>query len=213
MVFWHKGQTLIGSHLCLFGRCLSGRPGRVFFFAIILLLVFTGCSSGPSKDDPENPANLPPKEPIVLRVSGYAAMSVPMDKSTLRERLLTMRASKLDAYRAMAEQLYGASLYGNSQVDQMILKSDQFKTLVDTTIRGARVVDVKELQDGGYETVLELTLSPDFDRCVSLVNQFRFEDECRVPMPMGEGFSDAGDVPARTAPSLYSITADKPLGE
>lgn len=155
-----------------------------------------------------------PQPPIVLRVSGYAALPVPVEKSNLQERLMAMRASKLDAYRAMAEQLYGTTVYGNSRVDQLMLQSDQLRSLVDTTIRGAKVVDVKELVGGGYETVLELELSPDFGKCLSLSNQFRFDEECRMPMPSGEGLSDSVASPgSRAGAPLYSIAADKPRGE
>ena len=135
-------------------------------------------------------------------------------KSNLQERLMAMRASKLDAYRAMAEQLYGTTVYGNSRVDHLMLQSDQLRSLVDTTIRGAKVVDVKELVGGGYETVLELELSPDFGKCLSLSNQFRFDEECRMPMPSGEGLSDSVASPgSRAGAPLYSIAADKPRGE
>ncbi|MBK8973989.1 MAG: LPP20 family lipoprotein [Hahellaceae bacterium] len=155
-----------------------------------------------------------PQPPIVLRVSGYAALPVPVEKSNLQERLMAMRASKLDAYRAMAEQLYGTTVYGNSRVDQLMLQSDQLKSLVDTTIRGAKVVDVKELVGGGYETVLELELSPDFSKCLSRSNQFLYEDECRTPMPSGEGLDDRVVTPTgRPSSPLYSIAADKPYGE
>jgi hypothetical protein len=205
MVFWYWLWPHRVSSGKLLRHWLPGAAGCIMLF-------MTACSSWQANSDTQQ-ATAIPSQPIVLRVSGYAAMTVAPDKVTLQHRLLAMRASKLDAYRTLAEQLYGASVYGDSQVDKMVLTSDRYKTLVDTSVRGARVVEVKELQEGGYETILELQLKPDFNRCLSLVNQFRFDDECRVPMPMGEDFSAADAPPVRTSGSLYSIAADMPKGE
>ena len=191
----------------------SGGQWLVLGLAVWLAALISGCTTRMSADERVASQEGPPGEPIVLRVSGYAALSLSADQSTLGDRLLAMRASKLDAYRALAEQLYGTAVFGDSTVDGLHLHSDRFKTLIDTSIRGARVVDVRELQGGGYETVLELQLDAHFSYCLSLVNQFRFDEECRPPLPMGSDISASGPAPGRQPPVMYSIAADAPKGE
>jgi hypothetical protein len=70
-----------------------------------------------------------------------------------------MRAARLDAYRAMAEQVYGLRVEGGSTVGSLALKDDSFKVYIDAFIRGARVTNVAQREDGSYETTVEM----DFD--------------------------------------------------
>jgi hypothetical protein len=70
-----------------------------------------------------------------------------------------MRAARLDAYRAMAEQVYGLRVEGGSTVGSLALKDDSFKVYIDAFIRGARVTNVAQREDGTYETTVEM----DFD--------------------------------------------------
>lgn len=186
-------------------------PFKMILASPLFLLMVLGLAACAHRPPPEEAVLVPPPQPVMVRASGYAALPVALEQSTLQQRLLAMRASRLDAYRNLAEQIYGTAVFGQSRVDDLTLKGDRFRTLVDTTVRGAQVVDVRELKDGGYETVLEVALNADFQRCLSLVNQFRFDEECRLPMPMGEDFSEAA-VPAVVV-RPYALAADRPLGE
>ena len=76
-----------------------------------------------------------------------------------QRKLLAMRAARLDAYRAMAEQVYGLRIEGGSTVGSLALKDDSFKVYIDAFIRGARVTNVAQRDDGTYETTVEM----DFD--------------------------------------------------
>lgn len=73
-----------------------------------------------------------------------------------------MRASKLDAYRALVEQIYGVRVVGNSTVSAMAAQNDSFRVYVDAFVRGSRVVSVTPMADGNYETVLEIDLDQGF---------------------------------------------------
>jgi hypothetical protein len=75
---------------------------------------------------------------------------------------MAMRASKLDAYRALAEHVYGIRVTGNSTVSSMMAQNDSFRVYVDSYVRGAKVVSVTPMADGNYETVLEIELDQDF---------------------------------------------------
>jgi outer membrane lipoprotein SlyB len=98
--------------------------------------------------------------PSVVRVSavGYGSTSSQSDLTTGQKKLLGMRASKIDAYRSMAEQIAGLHLTSNTTVGDMMSKSDSIRTSVDAYIRGARVVEVSPMSDGNYQTMLEIDL-------------------------------------------------------
>ena len=102
---------------------------------------------------------------VTLSATGYAAVNNTVcvgqceRVSTAQRKLLAMRASRLDAYRAMAEQVYGLRIEGGSTVASLALKDDSFKVYIDAFIRGARVSHVAQREDGTYETTVEM----DFD--------------------------------------------------
>lgn len=91
---------------------------------------------------------------------GYGAMSNYEGYTPGQKRLMAMRASRLDAYRALAEQIYGVHIAGNTTVAAMTLQNDSFRAYVDATIRGARIVSITPMADGNYETVVEVMVDP-----------------------------------------------------
>ncbi|XZG70160.1 LPP20 family lipoprotein [Chitinibacteraceae bacterium HSL-7] len=96
--------------------------------------------------------------PTVLTATGYGAPPSDTRLNDAQKRLAAMRASKLDAYRALAEQLDGVRLSSVSSVNQHVLSSDVMQARTSALIRGARVVNSMAADDGGYMTTLELTL-------------------------------------------------------
>ena len=137
--------------------------------------------------DPKTGQMLPPKPqpPIIVRVTGYGLYDADKKKGKKgapAERLLAMRASRLDAYRNLAERVYGFSVTGGSKVKDFALQHDEFAARVDTVVRGARVVSISENPETGIETVLELELPADFKRCLNRVNNFRYRADCLRPI-------------------------------
>lgn len=96
---------------------------------------------------------------IKLSAVGYGAASSADGHTPGQKRLLAMRASRLDAYRALAEQVYGVRLTGNTTVSSLMSQNDGFRAYIDAYLRGARVVSVTPMADGNYETTIEI----DFD--------------------------------------------------
>lgn len=143
-------------------------------------------------------------EPITVRVSGYGTYEdAAKDRLNTRKRLLARRASQLDAYRNLAERVYGTVIYGSSTVNDFVMRNDMFRTYVDSYIRGARMVAVNEHSDGVIETVMELKLEPRFRACVSHVEDARVQELCPIPMPQGD--DSVGDVQSRGVDSLYYL--------
>jgi len=93
---------------------------------------------------------------------GYGNSSSSDGYTPGQKRLMAMRASKLDAYRALAEQVQGVRVNGNSTVAAMMAQVDSFRVYVDAYLRGVQVVTVTPMEDGNYETTVELTLDDQF---------------------------------------------------
>jgi len=105
--------------------------------------------------------DLTPKE-VKITAVGYGASSSFEGYTPGQKRLMAMRSSKLDAYRALAEQVQGVRVNGNSTVSAMMAQVDSFRVLVDAYLRGAKVITVTPMNEGNYETTMELTLDSRF---------------------------------------------------
>jgi hypothetical protein len=103
-----------------------------------------------------------PFEPIKVRVTGSGAAPVSRSLSASQRKLLSIRAAKLDAFRAVAEQVQGMKLVGNSSVANMTSVSDSFRTYVDAFLRGVNIVSTSMQPDGSSEVVAEIVLDKNF---------------------------------------------------
>jgi hypothetical protein len=91
-----------------------------------------------------------------LVATGYAVISVQNHKNPAQQRLLAIRASKLDAYRSLTEQVYGQQLDASTTVADMTIMSDTFRAKVEGVIYGATMVSITPVGDDTYETTLSL---------------------------------------------------------
>lgn len=105
---------------------------------------------------------MPPKKTIMA--VGYGTVE-PNRYSSVQRRLMGMRASKVEAFRALAEQIYGVHVNSNTTVENMAAKYDSIRSYVDAIIRGARVKRITAIDADTYETVLEVDLTPQFYEC------------------------------------------------
>ena len=143
-------------------------------------LTMAGCASGPSmngnvppivKADPKMEAELeaakaPPSPSGLVQsmierrqsmtATGYAVVSVQNHRLPAQQRLLAIRASKLDAYRALTEQVYGQYLDATTTVADMVVQSDSFRAKVEGVIYGATLVSITPVGDDTYETTMAL---------------------------------------------------------
>lgn len=124
-------------------------------------LTLTACTSiplFPFKDAEPKASMLTPlvekRETIVA--TGYAVISIQNHKNPSQQRLLAIRASKLDAYRSLTEQVYGQQLDATTTVADMTVMSDTFRTKVEGVIYGAVLVSITPVGDDTYETTLSL---------------------------------------------------------
>lgn len=177
-----------------------------WIFVSVLALVVAACApvgayQGNNRSAENNTRTF---EPITVRVSGFGTYEdAAKGRLNTRKRLLARRASQLDAYRNLAERVYGTVIYGSSTVNDFVLSNDTFRTYVDSYIRGAKMVAVNEHSDGVVETVMELKLEPRFRACVSKVAHDEVQDLCPIPMPRTN--DSVGDVESKSVDSLYYL--------
>ncbi len=149
---------------------------RATFWALVATaLLTTACALPPAKNaksaeqmKAEESANMitPMTEKReTLVATGYAVISIQNHRNASQQRLLAIRASKLDAYRALTEQVYGQQLDANTTIADMTVMSDTFRARVEGVVYGAVLVSITPVGDDTYETTLSL------DR--SIVNDLR----------------------------------------
>lgn len=95
----------------------------------------------------------------ILTATGYAVIAVQNHRNPAQQRLMAIRASKLDAYRSLTEQVYGHYLDATTTVADLTVQSDSFRSRVEGVIYGATVVSITPVGDDTYETTLSLDRS------------------------------------------------------
>jgi len=103
-------------------------------------------------------------KPELIKISGvgYGAESTFEGYTPGQRRLMAIRSAKLDAYRSLAEQLYGIKIDSNTSVATLTAQNDSFRARVNALVRGARIVSITPMSDNNYETVLEVYVDKSF---------------------------------------------------
>ncbi|ELP5730003.1 flagellar assembly lipoprotein FlgP [Vibrio vulnificus] len=93
----------------------------------------------------------------MLVAVGYASISEQTGRTDEEKRVRAMRASKIDAYRELAEQVYGMRVSGRAHLEDQRLGVENTSGAVDGVIRGAEVVRSYPVGDS-YVTELRLDI-------------------------------------------------------
>ncbi len=91
-----------------------------------------------------------------ILATGYAVISVQPHDNPAQQRILSIRASKLDAYRSLIEQVYGQYLDANTTVGQLVVENDTFRARVQGVIYGAHLVSITPVGEDTYEVTMSL---------------------------------------------------------
>ncbi|PKF62776.1 hypothetical protein CW745_04965 [Psychromonas sp. psych-6C06] len=119
--------------------------------ALLAICLLSACSSNSHNSDTQSQANY---EHSFYSV-GYAPIEIQSGDSFDVKMLNAIKASKLEAYKEMAEQIYGVLLSADNRVEGAMLKEDKIKAKVKGLVKGARVV--KSYHEGDFY-ITELTL-------------------------------------------------------
>ena len=87
---------------------------------------------------------------------GYAVINVQPGSSVEEKRLMAIKASKLEAYKSLAEQIYGQYLESRGTLSNQKFSDEEITSRVEGLIVGARVLSIKPISNDSYETVLEI---------------------------------------------------------
>ncbi|WP_199612033.1 LPP20 family lipoprotein [Flocculibacter collagenilyticus] len=123
--------------------------------AVVLTVGLSGCAQFFDKHiewEYEEPKNFP-----IIRAVGFAPISLQKGESQQLKVLMAIRASKLDAYRELAEQVYGQQISSSSSMQNLVSRNDNLKTKVNGLIKGAKVIKTYAVGDT-YATELELDM-------------------------------------------------------
>jgi hypothetical protein len=128
-----------------------------------MLFVFSiaGCSSFINKQVEWEYVE-PDDYPVITAV-GYAPIAAQPGNSLSSKSLKAIKASKLDAYRELAEQVFGQKIDGNQQLSNMILTNTKLKASVEGVIRGAQIVKSYPVGEDTYATELKLDFKKVYD--------------------------------------------------
>lgn len=127
-------------------------------FVTILLVLTTGCAVNMQDYNAALVQSVLDKNNNII-ATGYAVISVQKADTPAQQRILSIKASKLDAYKVLMEQVYGQYLDANTTVSEMIVQSDTFRAKVQGVIYGAKLVSITPVGDDTYETTLSLSNS------------------------------------------------------
>lgn len=148
-----------------FYRCVAWSLGGLVVLALAGCQSLVSLAGGKATEtSATKPAPASMIAPLVekretLTATGYAVISVQNHRNPAQQRLMAIRASKLDAYRALTEQVYGQQLDATTTVADMMVQSDTFRARVEGVIYGAVLVSITPAGEDTYETTLSLDKS------------------------------------------------------
>jgi len=120
--------------------------------------------------------------PVKITAVGYGAKDNYTEHTDGQQSLLAIRAAKDDALRALAEQIYGVWVSGQTTTQAAMVQNDSARVYVNSFVRGARFTQITPLAQGNYEVTAELTFSQQFFECL------------RTPVRVGCGFQKSPGV-------------------
>ncbi|WP_084407296.1 LPP20 family lipoprotein [Aestuariibacter salexigens] len=126
-----------------------------------VLLMLSACSS--IFDKQVEWETVEPEHYPVLHAVGYAPIDAQHGSNESSKALMAIKASKLDAYRELTEQVYGQRVDGNQSLASLVLTNTELKASVEGVIRGARVIKTYPVGEDTYATELELDFARVYD--------------------------------------------------
>jgi len=86
-------------------------------------------------------------------------MATALGQEAEQAKLLARRAAIADAYRKLAETVYGLQINSQTYVRDFVTENDEIATAVDTMVRGIRIGETRFLEDGSAEVDAEVTVA------------------------------------------------------
>jgi len=123
----------------------------------------TAAKPKPKVKAPSEPcliSNTPVKKCILtIEATGVGVPPCEGACSTPQARVMARRAAIVDAYKSLAEKMYGIKINGRDTVKNMILQNSNLRAYVNGLIRGA-TIEEEDYKNGVYSVVLSVKLDP-----------------------------------------------------
>ena len=97
-----------------------------------------------------------PKEFAKFYATGYAPIESQQGNNKTEKMLRAIKASKLEAYRELTEQVHGHQIDGQASISELIVTHSALNSSIKGLIRGAKVIKSYPVNDKIYATELEL---------------------------------------------------------
>ncbi|MCW8996196.1 MAG: hypothetical protein OQK77_10335 [Psychromonas sp.] len=134
-------------------------PFRFYFkiWGVLLFSIILSSCANLYSQDPEVESAVNDSHQYIVTSVGYAPIASQKGDSFDLKMINAIKVSKLEAYKEMAEQVYGVLVSAENNVDGARLQDDLIKSQVKGLVRGARVL--KSYHEGDvYITELELDM-------------------------------------------------------
>lgn len=99
---------------------------------------------------------------LVVSAVGLGTEPARPDLTDDQRMLLSINASKMDAYRSLAEKIYGIQISSSVSIRSLSIENDSFKGKVEGLIRNAEIKEIRPVSDSSYQTTVEVTINPEF---------------------------------------------------
>lgn len=97
-----------------------------------------------------------PAEFAKFYATGYAPIATQQGTNKTEKMLQAIKASKLEAYRELTEQVHGHQINGQASISDLIITHSALNSSIKGLIRGAKVIKSYPVNDDIYATELEL---------------------------------------------------------
>lgn len=104
------------------------------------------------------------KKKVITKIFRAQGIGIPSLKHKNRSvaRALAFRAAKGDAMRNLLEQIQSTQITSDTNIKDMMAENDTVRIQLNSSLRGARVVNRKQMPDGSVEVEMEVELTEDF---------------------------------------------------
>nr|WP_246223101.1 LPP20 family lipoprotein [Alteromonas profundi] len=117
-----------------------------------------------------------PESYPVLKAVGYAPINSQRGDNDTVKMLMAIKASKLEAYRELAEQVYGQRIEGSQSLSSLVVSNESLKASVEGVIRGAEVVKSYPVGEDTYATELSLDMQRVYEIYLTTAKPRRIKD-------------------------------------
>lgn len=92
----------------------------------------------------------------VLTATGYSVVSIQPGKTYEQKVISAMRASKLDAYRELSEQVHGIQIDSYTTLNDYVQTDEELDASVSGLVKGAKVIRTYPVSKNVYATEVSL---------------------------------------------------------